>query len=385
MAWRIENAIVRGEIDNTSPGRTVGRLWLIHQEQPLELDLVGDCWRDLAGAVLTFQNPCPDYSLEAPGLASPQSGVVGDMTASRKGKVHHTELHSVGFTWQNHLSLEWFDVVNGRVLVETPLFDLQISERQWEQTNQEEERQKSANLEAMRGFIHVFLQRGANLDLWTEENADEFAWEKRFRESDRLTEAFQELVEKYADDPASQQKLSYAMGWDRMLGEEQDSDVLTLESDDTQDFDEDSDDPSEEEWADIETWEDFLEEEFGDYVVHPLQLKAHDVATAAVELLGDNIESNGPESRLCAQLMQIAAKLAGALNFSGESFDQEPGYILALLKRCLHWQNDAISTCHELLSGCKDPEQEQALLAIRESIFAVRDQITEMRREYKQN
>jgi hypothetical protein len=99
----------------------------------------------------------------------------------------------------------------------------------------------------------------------------------------------------------------------------------------------------------------------------------------------DRIESNGPESRLCAQLMQIAAKLAGALNFSGESFEQEPGYILALLKRCLHWQNDAISTCHELISKCKDPAQEQALLAIRESIFAVRDQITEMRREYKQN
>jgi hypothetical protein len=119
--------------------------------------------------------------------------------------------------------------------------------------------------------------------------------------------------------------------------------------------------------------------------VHPLQLKAHDVATAAIDLLGDRIESNGPESRLCAQLMQIAAKLAGALNFSGESFDQEPGYILALLKRCLHWQNDAISTCHELISSCKDPVQEQALLAIRESIFSVRDQITEMRREYKQN
>jgi hypothetical protein len=385
MAWRIENAIVHGEIDNTSPGRTVGRLWLIHQEHPLELDLVGDCWRDLAGAVLTFHNPHPDYSLEAPGLASPQSGVVGDMTASRKGKVYHTDLDEEGFTWQNHLSLEWFDVVNGRVLVETPLFDLQLSERHWEQSGEEEERQKCANLEAMRGFIHVFLQRGANLDLWTEENADEFAWEKRFRESDRLTEAFQELVEKYADDPASQQKLSYAMGWDRMLGEEQEEEDLEFDADAAENLDEEDADETDEDWAEMDSWEDFLEEEFGDYVVHPLQLKAHDVATAAIDLFGDRIESNGPESRLCAQLMQIAAKLAGALNFSGESFEQEPGYILALLKRCLHWQNDAISTCHELISKCKDPEQEQALLAIRESIFAVRDQITEMRREYKQN
>lgn len=382
VAWRIENAIVHGEIDNTSPGRTVGRLWLIHQDQPLELDLIGDCWRDLAGAVLTFRNPHPDHSLAAPELSSPQSGVVGDMTASRKGKVHHSELNEDGFTWQNHLSLEWFDVVNGRVLVETPLFDLQISERHWEQSLEEEERQKLVNLEALRSFIHVFLQRGVDRDLWSEENADEYAWEKRFRESDRLTEAFQELVEKYADDPDSQQKLSYAMGWDHMLEEEEDDQPEELDIEDDEEPDAESD---EVQWEQMETLEEFLEEEFGDYIVHPLQLKAHDVATAAIELLGNRIESSGLESRLCAQLMQIAAKLAGALNFSNDGFEQETGYILALLKRCLHWQNDAISTCHELISQCKDPAQEQALLAIRDSIFAVRDQITEMRREYKQN
>ncbi len=382
MAWRIESAVVHGEIDNTSPGRTVGRLWLIHQDKPLVIDLIGDCWRDLAGTVLTFQNPHPDYALEAPCLTCPQNGVVGDMTASRKAKVYHSDLDLESFTWQNHLSLEWFDLINGRVLVETPLFHLQISERSWEQSVEAQEQQKRANLEAMRNFIHVFLQRGVSPDLWTEENADEFAWEKRFQESDRLTEAFQELLEKYADEPASQQKISYAMGWDRMLGQESEADDVEFARDSASCLE---DDENENDLSDIDEWDDFLDEELGETVVHPLHLKAQEAATAAIDLLGDRIEFEGLESRLCAQLMQISAKLAGALNFSGDSYEQEPGYILALLKRCLHWQNDAISTCHELISRCKNPQQEQELLAIRESIFAVRDQVTEMRREYKQN
>ena len=81
MAWRIEQAVVRGEIDNTVEGLTTGRIWLAGCEAPLELKLEGDCWRDLAGTRLEFVNPNPEPCAETCGLAVNQTGVVGDMTA----------------------------------------------------------------------------------------------------------------------------------------------------------------------------------------------------------------------------------------------------------------------------------------------------------------
>ncbi|NJK92999.1 MAG: hypothetical protein HC904_14970 [Blastochloris sp.] len=59
MAWRIEEQVVNGEIDNTVRGRVTGRIWLVGQLEPLILDLEGNPWRDLAGTRLRFSNPKP--------------------------------------------------------------------------------------------------------------------------------------------------------------------------------------------------------------------------------------------------------------------------------------------------------------------------------------
>jgi len=69
MAWQLEEAVVRGVIDNTVEGRTHGRIWLLGRDEPLELSLDGDCWRDLAGARLRFENPAPKNSCDLNGLA----------------------------------------------------------------------------------------------------------------------------------------------------------------------------------------------------------------------------------------------------------------------------------------------------------------------------
>ena len=55
MAWRIEDAVAHGEIDNTVEGRTTGRVWLAGRDEPLILSLDGDCWRDLAGTRKSFK------------------------------------------------------------------------------------------------------------------------------------------------------------------------------------------------------------------------------------------------------------------------------------------------------------------------------------------
>lgn len=175
MAWMIDEAVTRGEIDNRVEGRTTGRVWLIGREAPLELELEGDCWRDLAGTRLKFENPAPKRSTEAGGrdaiaeLKRVQKGLVGDMTASRKCKVPtvddeefqrlYENEEEIPYAWKNMLYLEWFSEANGRVVIEATEYEMEISDREWEMDEDAEEAQKLANLNAMRNFMAQVIQR----------------------------------------------------------------------------------------------------------------------------------------------------------------------------------------------------------------------------------
>ena len=46
MAWRLDEAVEHGMIDNTVEGTTTGKIWLVGRDEPLILSLNGDCWRD---------------------------------------------------------------------------------------------------------------------------------------------------------------------------------------------------------------------------------------------------------------------------------------------------------------------------------------------------
>src|SRR5260370_1325630 len=59
MAWRIEENVVRGEIDNRTFGRVHGKVWLTGRDNPLVLELTGNCHKDLAGCRPIFTNPVP--------------------------------------------------------------------------------------------------------------------------------------------------------------------------------------------------------------------------------------------------------------------------------------------------------------------------------------
>jgi hypothetical protein len=86
MAWRIDEQVIHGELDNRFEGRVTGHLWMTGREEPVELDLTGNPWADLAGHILRFRNPQPTPGLPD-GFAARQEGTVGDVTASRKVKV----------------------------------------------------------------------------------------------------------------------------------------------------------------------------------------------------------------------------------------------------------------------------------------------------------
>jgi len=149
MAWRIDEFLVRGEIDNRVRGRVVGRLWFVGRTDPVELGLAGNAWRDVAGRRLVFTYAKPKPGIPE-GLRGTQTGVVGDITASRKVKVPEIPLDQIGeyyaarkpwpWHWGNSLYLEWFSVANGRVVIESATYELSVvGDMAWEMTEKEEQ------------------------------------------------------------------------------------------------------------------------------------------------------------------------------------------------------------------------------------------------------
>lgn len=163
MAWRIDEAVIRGEIDNRVRGSVTGWIWFAGRDEPVVLELEGNCWRDLAGRRLEFTNPQPKPG-ELDRLAPPQRGTVGDISASRKVKVPDIPLdqmhlyyktgREMPWHWGNALYLEWFGDRNGRVMIETASFELKVvGEPAWEMSEAEEEEQRKANGAALTGFM----------------------------------------------------------------------------------------------------------------------------------------------------------------------------------------------------------------------------------------
>jgi hypothetical protein len=398
MAWRIDEAVTHGEIDNTVEGRTTGRIWLAGRDEPLVLTLDGDCWRDLAGTRLRFENPSPVVQAAAIGLETMQTGIVGDITASRKNKVAmvgdeelqelYEDKAAIPFEWKNTLYLEWFSESNGRVLIETASYHLEISPQEWEMDEDAEEAQKLANLNTMRDFMaQVIRRREPNPeDTRRPEELDEYEWEERLKESDRLTDAYQEVLEKYMEDADSERKEAFVMGWDGLLDALADRDESGFAGED-EDFDEDEDEPDFGDEEDEEVDDGFPEEDedfpFGEDEGHPLQERAQELALRAMDVVPGDKGPGTPAYQLVSNLLQVSGKLAGALNDRGSGYEPETGYVLAVLKRCLNWLNEAVASCQQLMAEEEDPDQLAALARIRSSAFEIRDGITELRRELK--
>lgn len=401
MAWRIDEAVAHGEIDNTVEGHTTGRIWLAGRDEPLILSLNGDCWRDLAGTRLQFENPKPVSVPDAEALDVDQAGIVGDMTASRKNKVptvSEQEFHDlyqnhqeIPHEWRNTLYLEWFSEINGRVVIESADYILTISPHEWEMDEDAENAQMLANLNSMRDFMAQVIRRrtpeGPEPDM--SEELDEFAWEERLKESDRLTDAYQEVLEKYMEDVDSEQKEAFVMGWDGLLDALAERDEAGEENfpgegrgygsigDEEGDFDDVDDDVDDDDFADAD--DDFSEDEED----HPLQAKAQELAMRAMDLIERDAGPGTPSYQLITNLLQVSGKLAGVLHGRGNGYEPEAGFVLAVLKRCLNWLNEAVGACQLLIELERDPDQRAALAHIRSSAFEIRDGIVELRRELK--
>ncbi|WAC19770.1 hypothetical protein OVA24_00060 [Luteolibacter sp. SL250] len=394
MAWRIDEAVTRGEIDNTVEGRTTGRIWLAGRDSPLVLSLDGDCWRDLAGTRLLFENPEPKQGNDGDSLDLNQSGVIGDMTASRKSKVriggedgalYDDDGKDAACEWRNVLYLEWFSEINGRVVLESWNYHLTIFPHEWQMDEDAEEAQKLANLNAMRDFMSQVIQRRTPDDEEPEDigELDEYAWEERLKESDRLTDAYQEVLEKYMEDADSERKEAFVMGWDGLLDalaeREEAGEQEPPYGEDGRKFEERH--LFQEDEQDDDGFDPLESDDEDD--THPLQARAQELALRAMDLVRRDEGPGTPSYKLISSLLQVSGKLAGALNGRGSGYEPETGFVLAVLKRCLNWLNDAVGACQELIALEKDPDHRAALEHLRSSAFEIRDSVVELRRELK--
>jgi len=376
MAWRIEDSVIRGEVDNRIRGRVTGRIWLAGRPEPIVLQLMGNGWPDLAGRRLEFTNPDPSPG-DLGGIADFQQGTVGDFTASRKVKVPEIPMDQIGeyyaskkpfpWHWGNSLYLEWFSERNGRVVIESAGYDLKIiGEPAWELTPEDEEAQRQANGAAIEGLVERLGETydtdfeadgltGVNEDL---EDDDVPTWAPKPLTEDeaaRLQEESEKLVERIqARIRREGEKADFA----RIMDEE----IARLRRERGEAM------PTEEQLARQSAWIDEVNRVANSALgqanaseaterAHPLASDARRIARTVMDTaekrgwLNEADTEEHPVAELVNCTLKASAKLAGALN----RFDWPPAiefcaHIVVRLTKARGYLDDAaraIESCQE--------------------------------------
>jgi hypothetical protein len=397
MAWRIHEHVLRGDIDNRTRGCVTGRVWLAGVEQPLLLELNGDCMPDLAGCELTFENPnAVPMSTKPPALR--QRGPVGDITAARKVRVFDVPISEAmsmikrGETPPEHMAngvyLEWFSDSSGHVIIESADYRLKISTPSWRFTREEIAERERRAAEGDTPFA-IAIHSDGETHQW-----DEARYEQFLRESDALTEKYGRLLEKYGDDPESERIIAREMGWkwlEEALADETAHEVSDEKIDESGEDEEDEEDDDNEIADEIESYGlpppdplregiDWVRDERG-RICHPIKKRA-DVALHALlnELRTAGHFPDCDDEQLgqfVGDFMTVTAKLAGALGgvARGDEF-LEAGLVIAWLKRLLEILNRTLAAS-EGLAG-KSFLSAESLERYRSELFGIRENILEL-------
>jgi hypothetical protein len=393
MAWRIHLSILRGEIDNRMRGRIKGRIWLSGREQPIILNLSGNCSRDLTGCLLRFENPkSRSTDEENVDLAARQDGVAGDITASRKVRVFDLPLEEAldlmkkGKKPPEHMGncfyLEWFSEANGRVVVESTDYEIDVSTPAWTLSPDEEQEQIAATHEAMRDWLerldNALAQKREQFDPDEEKSLDEFGYEKFMRESDARTDKYMELIKKYEGHPDQEKIVAREMGW-TWLEEALEADERgALPQREPIEIPELVPNP-------LTEGIDWVRDEDG-HIHHPFTKRAFESAMAMWHycndrgLLGEQGDVDIAE--MVFQFQTTGAKIAGALDSLGYREDlDDPGFIVAALKRALGYLHKSVAASDKLAE--KKLIDAKRLESFRAELFDVRAELLELMKRFR--
>jgi hypothetical protein len=397
MAFRIQDSVVRGEIDNRVKGVVRGKIWVTGREQPVVLELKGNASPDLAGCLLKFRNPfacVPHHELDS--LDPNQTGHIGDLTASRKVRVPSVPMEEFlnwpkgkghpPTHWANCLYLEWFSVQSGRVVIESTDYELELSAPEWRLTLEEDVQRVKDAAEGMNWVMQKITeaikqqQRGQKDP---EEEWDEHDYEKFLKESDARTDKYLELLDKYGDSDEAEKIIAKEMGWDRELTpEEAEEEARRIEEinracEEALNVPPPEPDPQ-------RKGIDWIRTEDGD-IDHPLQHRCSESAMkywkAADELGLEKCEDKDLWDFIM-EFQTTGAKLAGALgSIARGDYEPNAAFTVACLKR-------ALSHLHKSQAGLeavavKKLLPEKMIVAARNELFEIREGILTLMDEFR--
>jgi hypothetical protein len=396
MALRIGDSVVRGEIDNRVKGVVRGTIWLQGMNEPLVLELKGNAAPDLAGCLLQISNLEKPLLLgEGIRLNPDQRGSIGDLTASRKVRVYEVPFDEVeamierGETppekMANCLYLEWFSQANGRVVIESTGFKLDVSPPLWRlDSGEEEQRQK----EVAGGFDELLRQLTIAIESRRhhpppDKKWDEYDYEKFMRECEARTDMLAELLDKYDGHPDAEQIIAREMGWNR---KETSDDEAAHEgaSDEDEAF---TADP-----ANLDTPEPDADTEGVDWIRtkeghirHPLACQAFEELISMLnELRRLGLEDcdNSALLSFVSGRQLLCVKLAGALD--GLAYGRglaEGAFLVACLKRALSHLHKTQADLEKVIEAKLLPPP--LVARCRRELFETRDGILRLMQEFR--
>ena len=394
MALRLQDSVIRGEIDNRERGRIRGLIWLTSRAEPIVLELTGNCLRDLAGCFIRFENPQPVRPDEAIEPATLQRGVAGEITASRKVRVFDVPLEAAlslakeGGTPPAHMAntlyVEWFSEADGRVVIESAGYKLDLSPAAWTLSAKEEEQQIEMAHHAIRQWLEQLhdaraVEEPISVDPDEDKPMDEFGYEQFMRESDARTDRYMELMEKYEGHPDREKIVAREMGWEWL--EE------ALEADERGALpprDEIEVPPLEP--NPLTEGVDWVRDEDG-HIHHPLTKRAFNSAMSMWHfcddrgLLGEDGDADLHE--MVFQFQTTGAKIAGALD--GLAYDdndsREGGFVVAALKRALKYLHASMAAAEKVAE--KKLVDRERLDSFRNELFSVREEILGLMQRFR--
>ena len=396
MALRLDKSVVMCEIDNRLKDHVMGKIWVFGRNDPVKLNLKGNCLRDIAGQRVVFENPSPAPGNNVVDLAPFQEGIAGEMTASRKVKVTELtpeeamelrkEKKEIPLCTANSLYLEWFGEQNGRVVIELTNFKIkEISDPAWRMSKEEELIQIEENRLSIREYVnHESESPEDDSESWCDEEykpMDEFEWEKFMKESDTKTDKYSGVFEKYIDYPDGEKLMVREMGWEWLDD--------ALDADERGAFNEEKKLKEPEDFPPLEPnpfteGKDWIRADDGD-IKHPLSHRAFKLSTDTwhecekAGLLGENGDKDLREMIFQAQV--LSAKLAGALNHLAYDSGPEGGFIVACLKRALQYFEGSIAASERVKA--KKLLSAQDLENFRRELFAIREEILRLMNNYR--
>lgn len=208
---------------------------------------------------------------------------------------------------------------------------------------------------------------------------DEHRWEEFFREADKQTDLYIQLLEKYMDHPDRDKIVAEEMGWTHLLDETGNEYGHWLDEIDIIDIDEVEEG---EEWKRLTGYEPTDFDQFEDL---PLYQKAFEFSIDSMNMADEHLADLDDESvrSFCRSITIPSAKIAGGFSF-GFEMDSIGGNI-ANCKRGLNAANKMLNALYEI--GEKELLDRELYLEYYGRAKEVRDElgiyIVEMRERFR--